>query len=111
MNANPSPFARLTANGLAGLPSSFICRSSPESDWAAVQRLGKTAAQRGANDPVGLVAVLVHYLEEDETPADTYASLSPSDARRMAAALLNAADEIDGTTPLAFSPCLCGEEA
>lgn len=36
--------------------------------------------------------------------------LSPSDARRFAAALLNAADRVDGTVPLAFYERPAGDE-
>lgn len=89
---SPEDFAELVSDaqsGVMGENFAFGCSANPE-DHAHVQRCGA-----GSHSRVGLA---VH---DQGNAASVY--VSPAQARRIAAALLNAADEIDGVTPLSFT--------
>jgi hypothetical protein len=76
-----------------GPATRFACQVRP-SDVAEVQRTRLGAVQLGVR----------------EGSAQARIALSPAAARAMAAALLNAADEIEGVVPLVFYPRTPGEE-
>ena len=85
----------------------------PETDNVRVRRVGPVKG-----GPKSRVVVNVEMLtsNEDEDVEDELVSalvyISAPEARQLAAALLNVADEIDGKTPLVFFPRLPnGEEA
>lgn len=79
----------------------------PETDNVRVRRVGPAKG--------GLKARAVVYVESLDDQGDilsTLAYISAPEARQLAAALLNVADDIDGKTPLVFFPRLpSGEEA
>lgn len=79
----------------------------PETDNVRVRRVGPAKG--------GLKARAVVYVESLDDEGDilsTLAYISAPEARQLAAALLNVADDIDGKTPLVFFPRLPnGEEA
>lgn len=58
---------------------------------------------------VGVCVEAVQHLP-DEMLSGAQILLSATDARRLAAALLNAADDLDGTVPLAFYERPAGDE-
>lgn len=96
---DPARFADLTSDGQSGIVGQnygFSC-SIQAADHAHVQRVGAGAHAR--------VAVAVH---DSDDVAAIY--VSPAQARKIAAALLNAADEINGLTPLVFVPRFTDEE-
>lgn len=68
------------------------CAFDPE-DGASVRRMG---AVNNAGTRVAIATVM-----GDE---ETAVAVTPADARAFAAAILNAADEADGTVPLRFVP-------
>ena len=79
--------------GLAGRASHAKCAVSPD-DVIVVRRIG------GAEHETARVAIGIR-----EAPrASLSVVLDPSVARAFAAAILNAADEGDGATPLSFHP-------
>lgn len=89
-----NPWEPLRAAGKAGTASRFLCSMDP-ADYLLVQRLGDRR-DGGVFPAVGV------YMRNGSSLGTTI--LAAADARRMAAALLDAADEADGTTPLVFLP-------
>jgi hypothetical protein len=80
---------RLEEIGLVGHLAAIEC-SQTEGDFATVRRLGREGEPQPPYVSIGVV--------EDGLP--NVVVLTPTDARKYAAAILNAADEADGTPPL-----------
>lgn len=77
----------------------FASCSLNAEDQVAVSLVGEN------NRPEGVLVETCQYIgdDQDETLVElAQVLLGPGDARRIAAALLNAADQIDGTVPLCF---------
>lgn len=96
MNRNPrtAPWEEFARRGVGSDVDRFEC-GARDGDAAIVQSL------RAPGEPDAYVAV---YTTSAVRRSTTSAFLSTADARRLAASLLNFADEIDGTTPLVFLP-------
>lgn len=75
------------------------CVLRPETDGCSVAVLGKDGA------PFGVYVALLQYDPRlvDEAQQEQRVVLSPADARRIAAALLDCADAVDGTDHLNFN--------
>lgn len=82
----------LIQDGVNGLPFKAKCAMAPGTDTLTVQRLG----------PRGLPSTLVGVTVETQS-GTLFVNLTPSDARRMAQAMLDAADEADGTPLLEYA--------
>jgi hypothetical protein len=98
---NLRPWEAATASG-AMTPATVAACEVDSTDVAIVQR----ALPTPGTPHVGPVIFAVGSTTDDEVRS---AFLTPANARRIAAALLNAADEADGTTPLVFMPRLPDE--
>jgi hypothetical protein len=81
----------LIDNGQMGLPHSASCVMAPATDKVTVQRVGP------ANVDTTLVGVTIQ-----STGGFAFVNLAPGDARRLAVAMLDAADTADGIERLAF---------
>jgi hypothetical protein len=77
------------------------CNVTPETSLLQARRIG--LAGRGLESRVGIFVQ-----DSEEMYATVY--ISAAEARQVAAHLLDAADEIDGVTPLAFFPRTPGGE-
>lgn len=73
-------------------------------DQLAVSLVGEQGVPYAA-----MVEICLHVDDGDEAEL-SQVLLGPGDARRIAAALLNAADHVDGTVPLCFYERPAGEE-
>lgn len=74
-------------------------------DQLAVSLLGKDDRPKAV-----MVEICLHIEDGEEGAELSQILLFPGDARRMAAALLNAADALDGTVPLCFYERPAGDE-
>lgn len=82
--------------GDVGEDYALACNASPQSDHVHVRRIGAEGSLLN-----GRVLLFTHG-EEGEDVATVY--IAAHEARMLAAALLNMADELDGVTPLVFTP-------
>lgn len=92
MTSPQTPWDAAHAAGIAGRPSVFECDSA-SNDVLVTSRIGSSAPHA--------VGITIATKSGDRARAVV---LTPANARRAAAALLNAADEADGTVPLVFLP-------
>lgn len=74
-------------------------------DQVAVSLLGADGRPKAV-----MVEICLHIDEGEEGAEISQMLLYPGDARRIAAALLNAADQLDGTIPLCFYERPAGDE-
>lgn len=81
----------LVADGVNGVPITAPCALAPATDKVTVQRIGPAAK------PSSVVSVTVQVGQ-----GHAYVNLRPADARRIAAALLDGADECDGMALLRY---------
>lgn len=84
--------ADLVRHGQMGAVSMAKCVLAPATDFVRVRRLGPEKM------PTTYIGVMV-----TQSGSQSGVALRPSDARRMAMALLDAADEADGTARLEFT--------
>lgn len=75
----------------------YAACASGADDQAAVSLVGE-----GGRPEAALLEICLHVDDADEYVELSQVLLAPADARRIAAALLNAADRIDGTVALVF---------
>jgi hypothetical protein len=81
----------LIEDGLMGHPHSAPCAMAPATDKVTVQRIG----------PAGKATTLVGVTIQTQTGM-LFVNVEPGDARRLAVAMLDAADQADGTERLGF---------
>lgn len=103
---SPDEWQALTAEaetpGGLGEMFEIACNVDPDTDFLQARRVGRAGASTSR------AAIYVHH--SDDMYATVY--VAAAEARKIAAHLLNIADEIDGKTPLVFFPRLPnGEEA
>ena len=81
----------LIDDGLMGHPHSAPCAMAPATDKVTVQRIG----------PEGKATTLVGVTIQTQTGM-LFVNIEPADARRLAVAMMDAADQADGTERLGF---------
>lgn len=91
----------LEADGRVGPAVVVRCEAAPD-DLFAIRRLNP------AKSPEARVAVAI--AENGDSDSSLCVVFTPAVARAVAAAILNAADDADGTTPLAFLPASVRDE-
>lgn len=104
-HAEHDPRFALDEDGWDALRDSFDDEANLGEDLAISCNVSKAdhlhARRAGAKgSTIGRVAVMVH----NGAGANVVVYIAPSQARRFAAHVLNAADDLDGKTPLAFLP-------
>lgn len=93
-------FRELRNENLAGDPAYVRCHTDPN-DVLVVQRIGLPVSERRMKAPV--IAVVTTMVSKEEGDVSAAVMLTLDDARRLAAYLLNAADEADHTPRLLFT--------